>query len=501
MAIQDKFNKPNVIYKITKDIDLDGGTLTIPAGCTLDFQGGSFRNGSIQGELNIIASYKIFYNIIFKRPTTFKTAQPEWWGANGGSTTDSSSAIQSMFDALYSCLPTINYNSYYPSAPDYRNTTIIFNEVYYIGSPIRVGEHFGLIINNLKLQALPTFEVSPMDSALTALINIRGGSLSLTIQDSIFDGGYVADGINIIYYAVDTNITNCVVRRFKRYGIYGNESSYELKIENTKIVQIESGSTTTLTSGTGLFLSEQKNDNNFTNLIIASCLSESFQVLGGTNSFVNCHFWSGTKYSISGRYNTFNTCYFDGEGLIIAGANTICDCFFSSNVKDANYSFIKLSDTEESIRWVNGFTQISGTLFRNNTTNIELYSSPIGTIDNSPIGDISFTITGNRFFKVAPLSKISSNYSEAQQIIQDIRGIGSENESIKIGSLLVQFGHKTSMTTESITYNIPFKNGCSVTVSAYDKNSDKNGLNPYNTSNSGFSIDTSCYWIAVGYSN
>ena len=47
MAIQDKFNKPNVIYKITKDIDLNGGTLTIPAGCTLDFQGGTFNNGTI----------------------------------------------------------------------------------------------------------------------------------------------------------------------------------------------------------------------------------------------------------------------------------------------------------------------------------------------------------------------------------------------------------------------------------------------------------------------
>lgn len=47
MAIQDKFNKPNVIYKITKDIDLDGGTLTIPEGCTLDFQGGLLTNGTI----------------------------------------------------------------------------------------------------------------------------------------------------------------------------------------------------------------------------------------------------------------------------------------------------------------------------------------------------------------------------------------------------------------------------------------------------------------------
>lgn len=53
MAIQDKFNKPNVIYKITKDIDLEGGTLTIPSGCTLDFQGGSFSNGNIVGNVKI----------------------------------------------------------------------------------------------------------------------------------------------------------------------------------------------------------------------------------------------------------------------------------------------------------------------------------------------------------------------------------------------------------------------------------------------------------------
>lgn len=43
-AIQNRFNKPNTIYKITKDISLNYGVLTIPAGCTLDFQGGSFSS-------------------------------------------------------------------------------------------------------------------------------------------------------------------------------------------------------------------------------------------------------------------------------------------------------------------------------------------------------------------------------------------------------------------------------------------------------------------------
>lgn len=44
---QSKFNKPNVIYKITKDINLGNGVLTIPVGCTLDFQGGIISNGTI----------------------------------------------------------------------------------------------------------------------------------------------------------------------------------------------------------------------------------------------------------------------------------------------------------------------------------------------------------------------------------------------------------------------------------------------------------------------
>lgn len=47
-AQQSKFNKSNVIYKIVNDIDLGNAVLTIPANCTLNFQGGGrITNGSI----------------------------------------------------------------------------------------------------------------------------------------------------------------------------------------------------------------------------------------------------------------------------------------------------------------------------------------------------------------------------------------------------------------------------------------------------------------------
>ena len=61
MNIQNKFKKTNTIYKITKDMDLEGSTLIIPVGCTLDFQGGSFKNGTINFNNTSILSSKIAF--------------------------------------------------------------------------------------------------------------------------------------------------------------------------------------------------------------------------------------------------------------------------------------------------------------------------------------------------------------------------------------------------------------------------------------------------------
>lgn len=40
-------NKENTIYEIRYDFDLNGEKITIPEGCTLDFQGGSMSNGTV----------------------------------------------------------------------------------------------------------------------------------------------------------------------------------------------------------------------------------------------------------------------------------------------------------------------------------------------------------------------------------------------------------------------------------------------------------------------
>ena len=88
---QDMINKSNTIYEIRYDFDLNGGEITIPESCILDFQGGSLYNGTI-----ILDNTKInpnghvlndfFQNIIIQGnfgvgQCVFDTIlnKPKWW--------------------------------------------------------------------------------------------------------------------------------------------------------------------------------------------------------------------------------------------------------------------------------------------------------------------------------------------------------------------------------------------------------------------------------------
>jgi hypothetical protein len=105
--LNNAMSNSNVTYKIVGNIDLDGGTLTIVTGSILDFQGGSFSNGTIifnstklQGNIKINAA--VDGNIISAN------VKPSWFGAlEDGKTDDSNSLMYSIKIAKNSNLPVL----------------------------------------------------------------------------------------------------------------------------------------------------------------------------------------------------------------------------------------------------------------------------------------------------------------------------------------------------------------------------------------------------------
>lgn len=129
-AAQNMFNKTDVIYKITKDINLYGKALTIPANCTLDFQGGKFIDGYIVGNNTKIKAgiNQIFDYVQLSGTFDVNNSYPEWFGAvPNSSATNCTQAIQFALDTFkhvtlsagfpYYVQP-INGNDYILSIPE-----------------------------------------------------------------------------------------------------------------------------------------------------------------------------------------------------------------------------------------------------------------------------------------------------------------------------------------------------------------------------------------------
>lgn len=100
-------NTVNTIYHIQYDYDLNGQTITLPAGCVLEFEGGSVKNGTLNFGKGVTINsedVKIFDNITFTGYCEDIFFHIDWFVGNYAETIaesepDATAEIQAMFDS------------------------------------------------------------------------------------------------------------------------------------------------------------------------------------------------------------------------------------------------------------------------------------------------------------------------------------------------------------------------------------------------------------------
>lgn len=215
----------NTIYIIQYDYDLQGDEITIPEGCTLDFQGGSFSNGTIVGNITAIqASLTKIFGLDVELIGTWNVTEacPEWFGAVGDGVNDDSSAIQvclNSFSVVHFCEKTYCVN-----------TTLNTGIAYLIkGSSDRYGKS---IIKNkaVVLFNLNTATGKPYQNYVT----FRNIAL---INDNISSGyEYGIDTIcikNSVENPVSVTLENVLIEKFEK-GLHNDMPVYYNQIINTR---------------------------------------------------------------------------------------------------------------------------------------------------------------------------------------------------------------------------------------------------------------------------
>lgn len=193
----DEITLPNIIYKIVSDIDLNNITLTLPANCTLDFQGGSFSNGTIVGSnTRFSGNIKLDTTLTFSGTYLLDTVNVDWFYTNRG--LNASPYIQAALDFAKLIKASVTFGNKLTSG--YIIKTTLNCDVPIIGNNARLSSTTVGVLNcknecsieNLYIDFYPYQGASDVTDNKVIAINIGGETSTYNhyINNVTIDGFY-----------------------------------------------------------------------------------------------------------------------------------------------------------------------------------------------------------------------------------------------------------------------------------------------------------------------
>lgn len=334
-AIRSKFNRANVIYKITKDIDLGHGVLTIPAGCTLDFQGGSFTNGTIVGTNSDIRADEhvtIFKGIVIEGTWKVKEINSGWFNfvrTAGYNNLQNFNNLFTLTSDSFSGTVNIDGGTYYITiSGDTDFISINNNTIVNLAGTIRLNPNnlnsYEIVKivgkNNITIQGGGTIygdveghtgTTGEWGMGITILdgngITIKG----ITVRNCWGDGIYIGQTENTVNnYPINILIDNVTVTNNRRQGITIT-SVQNLTIRNCRV--LNTGAIKFTAPGAGIDIEPN----------IANAMLENINIEG-------CYFAGNTKGD-SG--DLLITALIFGSEVNTTFKATISNCYFSTKVR------------------------------------------------------------------------------------------------------------------------------------------------------------------------
>ena len=255
----------NCIYKIIYNFDLNGETLTLPSNSTLDFQGGSFTNGTMVGANTRIKAglQKIFNTDITLSGTWIADSlSPEHFGITGIDATQDTTYIQKALD----CCSAINIK-----------TVKLQNKTYQISSSL-------LIQSNIKLEGAAS---RVWNNGSATILSLAKNVVGITVEST---------GVEINDLKITGNTTNTGIS-------FTNKSYY---FSGNRII----------TAGLGIGFDIQSSWTYIFNLCRIEGGTIGFKIKEGTSgTFNSCVAFSCTEYGFyvtKLNYGSFNGCGTDG---------------------------------------------------------------------------------------------------------------------------------------------------------------------------------------------
>ena len=335
-AIQNRFNKPNTIYKVTKDITLSGGTLTIPEGCTLDFQGGSFTNGTIVGTNSDIRADEhvtIFRGIIITGTWKVKEISSGWFNFVQTVGYNNLQNLQNLFNLSsnsYNGVINISQGDYYITIANNSTDSIVI----YSNTTVNLNGNIILNPNDLTNYNIVTIRqrnniiIQGGGSIVGDVVTHTGTTGEWGMGISIYDGNNITikdvsvkncwgDGIYIgqveaatTSYSSNILIDNVTIDSNRRQGI-SIISVENLTIRNSRI--INTGAIKFTSPGAGIDIEPN----------IANAMVRNINIEG-------CYF-NGNNQGVSG--DLLITALIFGSTINTTFSATISNCYFATRVR------------------------------------------------------------------------------------------------------------------------------------------------------------------------